>query len=367
MARKTKEGTIDLYYLNSDNEKEEKKARAKKRSPSRKKTGKRKSEKDTHNDDVFNFDNEIVIGINVIPDEKKETQKNKNKKKKNKNNKTKSNTKNKINKNSARNNRNEQINKARREKDTATNVDKHRKNYKRAKFIVRVFMIILLFAAVIILLMTSPLFNITKINISGNSKVSEEQIRSLSQIQLETNTFKMINSKVEENIKENAYIDTVEVNRKLPNEVNIVVTERKPQYMLKYGNAYVYISSQGYMLEISEEKLNTTIISGYSTTEENIKPGNRLNQEDLKKLEVVLKIMESASSNDIATYISEIDISDSNNFTLILESKNKIAYLGEGTNINDKIIVLKQMIIKAEGKSGKAFLMDKDRMYFREE
>lgn len=215
--------------------------------------------------------------------------------------------------------------------------------------------------------MTSPMFNITKINISGNLNVSEEQIISLSKIQLDTNTYKMNNAKVEQNIKENAYIDSVVVKRKLPNQINIEVSERKPQYMLKYGNAYVYISSQGYMLEISEERLETAVISGYTTSEENIKPGNRLNQEDLKKLEVVLKIMESASNNDVAPDITEINIADVNNYTLKLEGKGKIAYLGDGTSINDKMIVLKQMIIKAEGKSGEAFLMDKNKMYFREE
>ena len=76
--------------------------------------------------------------------------------------------------------------------------------------------------------------------------------------------------------------------------------------------------------------------------------------------------MESATNNDIAIYISEINISDANNFTLILESKGKTAYLGDATSINDRIIILKQMIIKAEGKNGEAFLIDKDRMYFRE-
>lgn len=378
MARKAKEGTIDLYYLNSNNKKEEKKTRAKKASPSRNKNGKNKTKKEDLNDDIFNFDNEIVIGINVLPDPKKEQQKNGNKKKKTtkknsaKNTKQnskeiKKNNKSKEN-NNVRKRENGQVNARTRKKDSKQiNEDKHRKNHKKAKLILRIFIIIALFIAVAIFLMTSPMFNITKINISGNLNVSEEQIISLSKIQLDTNTYKMNNAKVEQNIKENAYIDSVVVKRKLPNQINIEVSERKPQYMLKYGNAYVYISSQGYMLEISEERLETAVISGYTTSEENIKPGNRLNQEDLKKLEVVLKIMESASNNDVAPDITEINIADVNNYTLKLEGKGKIAYLGDGTSINDKMIVLKQMIIKAEGKSGEAFLMDKNKMYFREE
>lgn len=381
MARKAKEGTIDLYYLNSKNKKENEKARAKKNSPRRSKKGKRKIEQNTSNDDVFNFDNEIVIGINVIPDEKKsdKTKKN-NKTRKNSKNTSKTNTNKKSNTNKKQNNERRNVNnknkvqpkvkeqrKRQLNNQETENVDKHIKNYQKARVILKIFLIIILFAIVIVFLMTSPIFNINKINVSGNVKVSEEQIISLSQIEIETNTYKMNKTNVENNVKENAYIDSVKVTRKLPNQVNIEVTERKPQYMLRFGNAYVYISSQGYMLEISEEKLNTTIITGYSTPEEDIVAGNRLNQEDLKRLEIVLKIMESASNNEVATDISEIDISNINNFTLILESKNKIAYIGDASSINDKMIVLRQMIIKEEGKSGKAFLMDKDRMYFREE
>lgn len=408
MARKAKEGTIDLYYLNSNNKKEEKKARAK-HSPSSYKKGKRAKENTTKDNDAFNFDNEIVIGINVLPDQKDNKSNNKKKKTTNKkaparkknikqkskdtkedndkfnfdneivigvnvlpDEKEKTNKKNKENKKDKKviQKNSQEVKRNIKKKNTSenlNNVDKHIKNYKKAKLILKIFMVLVLFAGVIIFLLTSPLFNIKNISVTGNDKVSNDQIISLSQIELETNIYKMVNSKVEENIKENSYIDTVSVKRKLPNEVNITVTERKPKYMLQYGNAYVYISSQGYMLEVSEEKLELPVISGYSTSQEELKAGNRLNNEDLNKLEVVLKIMESANNNDIAIYVSEINISDANNYTLIFESKGKIAYLGEATNINDKMIVLKQMIIKAEGTSGKAFLMDKDKMYFREE
>lgn len=398
MARKAKEGKIDLYYLNT-NKKEEKKARAK-NSPSRNKKAKRNNKNE--NSDTFNFDNEIVIGINVLPDKEKNKSKNKKKSPSKKNtNKKKTNTKNKVeesdkfdfdneivigvnvlpnqkenaksnekasNKKNKANNRkkDKKINNKKNIKETQKK-DKPIRQYKNIKLILKILLILGLFSGVIVFLVTSPLFNIKIINVTGNNKVSTEQIISFSGLQLENNIYKIVNSQVEEKIKGNAYIDTVSVKRKIPNEINITVTERKPQYLLKYGNAYVYMSSQGYILDITEEKIDLPIISGYTTPEENLKLGNRLNIDDLNRLEVVLKIMESASSNDIAKFVSEINMADENNYTLILESKGKTAYLGSATNINDKIIVLKQMIIKAEGQNGKAFLMDKDKMYFREE
>lgn len=424
MAKKAKEGTLDLYYLNSNNKKEIKNTRTKKISPS--KSRNKKNDINNSNNDAFNFDNEIVIGINVVPDKKKtastnnknktakqrdrKTDKNKKKtqtstrskdkaiqnneskfdfdneivigvnvvpdekndkksKKSKKGKTTKKSSSDKNNKKNINRKNDKRLKKQNMQKsnDNIINEDKHKKNYKRAKFILKIFLIISLFTIVAIFLLTSPLFNITKINVSGNAKISEEEILSLSKIKLETNTYKIVKSNIEQNIKENAYVDTAYVKRKLPNEVDIIITERKPQYMIQYGNAYVYINNQGYMLEISEEKLDMPIITGYKTAEEEIKVGNRLNQEDLKRLEMILKIMESVTNNDMYADITKIDISDANNYTLILELKNKTAYIGDASSINDKMIVLKQILIKEEGKKGEAFLKDKDKMYFREE
>ena len=67
--------------------------------------------------------------------------------------------------------------------------------------------------------------------------------------------------------------------------------------MIKFGNAYAYINNQGYILEITDKEEAVPIITGYETLDENIQEGNRLNTEDLEKLNDVLKIMEAASSS----------------------------------------------------------------------
>ena len=64
------------------------------------------------------------------------------------------------------------------------------------------------------------------------------------------NIFRFSSRKIEENVKENAYIDTVEVKRKIPDTVEIIVTERVAKYQLEYGNAFVYIDGNGNILEI---------------------------------------------------------------------------------------------------------------------
>ena len=85
--------------------------------------------------------------------------------------------------------------------------------------------------------MFSPMFNIESIVVNGNSKISSETIVSLSGLSLDQNIFRFSIGNIKEAIKQNAYIDTVEVYRKFPNKIEIDVKERNATYELTYGNA----------------------------------------------------------------------------------------------------------------------------------
>ena len=211
------------------------------------------------------------------------------------------------------------------------------------------------------------IFNIKKINVQGNSKINTEEIESLSKINMNENIFRFSSRQIEENVKENAYIDTVEVKRKIPNTVEIIVTERETKYQLEYGNAFVYIDGNGNILEISNENANLPIIRGYSTAQENIQVGNKLVDEDCNKLLTVEKFLRAAKSNEIYDIITYIDISNDKDYKFELPSKGKVAYLGDETNINDKILTLKEILTREEGKNGQIFINDSNKMpYFRE-
>ena len=230
--------------------------------------------------------------------------------------------------------------------------------------------ILLLFAIIIgilLFLFISPVFNIKNINVQGNSKINTEEIESLSKINMNENIFRFSSRKIEENVKENAYIDTVEVKRKIPDTVEIIVTERVAKYQLEYGNAFVYIDGNGNILEISNENANLPIIRGYSTVQENIQVGNKLVDEDCNKLLTVEKFLRASKSNEIYDIITYIDISNDSDYKVELPSKGKVAYLGDETNINDKILTLKEILTREEGKSGQIFINDSNKMpYFRE-
>lgn len=229
------------------------------------------------------------------------------------------------------------------------------------------FLTIALIVAIIIFMM-SPLFDLSNIQVVNNEKLSSETIISLSKIQIGENIYKNSKKQIQKNIKENAYIESVKIDRKIPNKIVLTVKERKATFLLEYANSYAYINNQGYILEISEQKQDLPILVGYVTNTEDIKEGNRLQEEDLEKLETVLKIMESASGNGINELITKINVQNKQNYTLELESEKKIVYLGDVSNLSNRMLYLKAVLEEEKGIEGEIFIngdLHKEAVYFR--
>ena len=379
----------------------------KKSSKSKKKINKNVVVERETKDDKFSFDDEIVIGLRRIDEpankkQEKNAKKEKNSKKKNKqtakinkkvknknikansfddsniiikskymsnyeNNEENSGQKNKQNK--AKPNSNKKIT----NKNYKNNKKKQVKSKKKRKIIFKFIKWLTLVGIVIggiVFALLSPIFNIQDVIVYGNSKVSSETIVSLSGLSIEQNIFSFRTSSVVNGIKQNAYIDTVNVSRKLPNKVELNVEERVATYMLTYGNAYVYLNNQGYILEITSEKGSYPIITGYETPVEDIVEGNRLCTNDLEKLNDVLKIMEEISSAGNETYkqITKIDITDITNYILTLGKAKKTIYIGDTTNLSTKVLWINKFM-EEEKNEGTIYLnidLNSEMPYFRE-
>lgn len=303
-------------------------------------------------EDTFNFNNEIVIGVNV-----KEENEEKNKKRNNKNRK-------KINKKQSRN---QQTN---NQKNQSQFQDKKEKNKKFKKKILAIFSGILLIAIVIIFALTAPIFNITDIQIQGNEKVSSDTILSLSGLKKGENIFKFNNSIIQ-SIKENTYIESVQITRKLPGTVIISVEEREVKYQINLINSYAYIDKNGYILENSTVKKDVPVLVGLSVTEDQMLNKERLKTEDLEKLNKIAKIMEAAKTIEINNLITEINTENENDYVLYLESKNKTIHIGDTSNLTNKMLYVQKILENEEGKSGIAFVNGDIsagfKPYFREE
>lgn len=218
--------------------------------------------------------------------------------------------------------------------------------------------------------LTSPIFNIKEIQVIQNSQIPNDTIVSLSQLKQDENIFKFYKKNVINNIKENSYIENVKVHRKFPSTVVIEVEERTAKYSVDYMEKYAYINTQGYILEISEDSKQMPIVYGIETKEEDVVVGNRLNTEDLNKLEDIIKIMNVAKDNELDNKVTTIDITNKNDYIIYMQEENKKIHLGNVSNLSNKVLYVVAILEKEKGKQGDIYvngdLNNKFQPYFRE-
>ena len=252
-----------------------------------------------------------------------------------------------------------------------SNIKKIKKQQNKVrKIAIKICLIIILIIILSIILASSEIFNVKEISVLGKDKLSENEVISFSQIEIGENIFKINFSKVKKLLKENPYVEDVSVKRVFPNKIEITIDERKVKYMLQLAESYIYIDGQGYVMEISKEKKEVPILLGILTDLSNIEPADRLNKEDLIKLNTINKIVVTAENYEILKLITKIDITDTSEYILYLENEGKQAYIGDASDLTNRILWVKAIIEQNQGVSGKIFVnMDLNvrKPYFREE
>ncbi len=223
---------------------------------------------------------------------------------------------------------------------------------KRMKRILKWTSVLAIIIGGIVFALVSPIFNIQEIKVVNNELINEETIKSLSELSVGENLFRFNKKKISKNIKSNPYIENVKIQRILPNKVKIEVQERKREYNIEFLNGFIYINKQGYILEISNEKLDKPIIQGVSIQDENVEIGSRLNSEDLEKLGDVIQIIDICKNYELDTRVTSIDVTDKNEYSIYMETEKKTIYIGDNTNLSTKMLYIQAILEKNQGKEG---------------
>ena len=191
---------------------------------------------------------------------------------------------------------------------------------------------------VAIIFVMSVFFKITKIDVQGNSRYSDEEIIAASGIQTGDNLF-FINriaagSRV---VVKLPYVDSVSITRGLPNLCTIIVEESSAVGYVSVGDEYWTVSQSGkFLSSISEEETGALArISGISVSNAEVGEGLTVAEGEEGKLSYLLDILYQIQARGLTSKVMDIDISSADNPQFEFEERF-IVKLGANENTEYK-------------------------------
>ena len=137
-------------------------------------------------------------------------------------------------------------------------------------------------------------FKVDGIAVVGNEEISDEEILKLSELKVGENIFDVHPLFAQHRIKENLYIEKVRVKRKLPNKIEISVTERSGKAQFQMGKRFVITDNEGMVLAIEKEQQKVPLVENIKVTKAKKKKTIEVKQTATydKAMEIVQKMEE---------------------------------------------------------------------------
>ncbi len=186
--------------------------------------------------------------------------------------------------------------------------------------------VLLIAAAAAVLLLTPP-FNINKIEVTGNEKVSTEVILNASGITTSMNIFRADVKTAAKNIRAQQFVEDVKVSRILPSTIKIKVTEGNVAAYINYEDNLVGISLEGKTLcfiDAASREAGKPVI--YSLSVEKSAIGEYVEVSEKRKLESALRLLRSFDEMGILEKITAISMNTMDNIAFRYTDNLKIEF-----------------------------------------
>ncbi len=189
---------------------------------------------------------------------------------------------------------------------------------KRRRFI---FFSTLILIAVLIVMFFTPLFNIRRVDIEGNNRVSVEELQQSIGVLDGENLFRTSTGRIKKNILQFAYIDTVTVKRALiPPSIRVAVTECEPGGYIIENEKYIIINEKAKVLEVNMEEPEE-IPQLVGLTLSRFDPGLRLEVTESDKFSVMIQCLQDMRKLDVLKGVEMISFEDMSNISFNYEDR----------------------------------------------
>jgi len=194
-------------------------------------------------------------------------------------------------------------------------------------------------------------FNVKSIEVTGNKKLSSNEIIRASLCNKGENILKVNTRKGEESIKRLSYIKDCQIRRKFPNKIVIQVEERKEVALIPSLNSIALIDKEGQVLAIERDSNNLQLPKIIGLGEIEIEVGD--NVFNKVKIENIEQFIDIANQLDLLSKMEYINFSDTKNITFRINEGTNVAF-GYLDNVKYKLDFLIKIFEDLDKKGIKA-------------
>lgn len=244
-----------------------------------------------------------------------------------------------------------------------TKKTKNKKMSRKHKKFLRVLVYIVLVAFVLSLiffigfgiyhLCTSSKYTFKKVQFKNNNVYVYEELLDAAKLPIGENLYSLSKSKIDENLKELPYIESVKIKRKRPDTLIITVNEYVSKYVAynKDIDKYLRLTASGVILDYvtPESKSEEELLVYGINFDDKIKTKTKIVELEIEKLQFYDKVYEIYNKSKIDKKITSIEFKDGN---IILTLDYDLSVILDNNNLDYKINFLKSILEKIKGKAG---------------
>lgn len=211
-------------------------------------------------------------------------------------------------------------------------------------------------ALVVSLILLFTCFKIDTIEVTGNKHYSKDQIKDyvLSEGYINNTVLLMLKNKIRP-IEDIPFVAKLDIEYVSAHKITVTVYEKALAGCVEYMNEYVYFDQDGYVLEISPTKIeDTPCITGMSF--ESMELHEKLPIKDKDRFKLILKMTQLINKYKLS--IDSIQFTSENE--IVMQYQAIRIELGDGSNVEQQLIDLGEILAGLEGKEGTLDLKDFD-------
>lgn len=186
----------------------------------------------------------------------------------------------------------------------------------------KISLLLLLIIVCIYLFLHSSIFNINKVYVSGQKKVTSDEVKALAGITPGENLFKINRDLIEKSVKIHPMVKSAQLIRHLPHTVEIKIEERASWAVIPYEDLFLLIDDEGHCLDKLNKLPDGSIpIITMEKMPVRVNLGQTVNQEAIKMIKAVWKSIDAQDRGNISQ------------FHYINSQKSLLIYTMEGTEV----------------------------------